>query len=45
MAKNIKIEVKGSEIVIFQTETIDYISRTDIARHKDDSKMDTIIQN
>ncbi len=45
MAKNKKITVKGTEIAIFQGEVNDYISLTDIARYKDASNMDAIIQN
>lgn len=45
MAKNKKIEVKGTEITIFKGDTEDFISLTDIARYKDSSNMDTIIQN
>ncbi len=45
MAKNQKIEVKGSEITIYKGEDDDYLSLTDIARYKDASNMDTIIQN
>jgi hypothetical protein len=35
MAKNQKIDVKGTEITVLRNETEDYISLTDIARHKD----------
>lgn len=45
MAKNKTINVKGTEIAIFQGEVNDYISLTDIARYKDASNMDAIIQN
>ena len=45
MVKNKKIEVKGTEITIFQGDQEDYISLTDIARFKDPAHMDTIIQN
>ena len=45
MSKNKKIEVKGTEITIYQGELNDYISLTDIARHKDAVHTDTIIQN
>jgi len=45
MAKNKKIEVKGTEITIFKGDTEDFISLTDIARYKDAANMDTIIQN
>lgn len=45
MAKNKTIEVKGTAIKIYQGEQSDYISLTDIARHKDVNNTDTIIQN
>jgi len=45
MAKNSKIEVKGTEITIFKGDTENFISLTDIARYKDPANMDTIIQN
>jgi hypothetical protein len=45
MAKNQKIEVKGNEITIIKSEANDYISLTDIARHKDENNTDKIIQN
>ena len=45
MAKNNKITVKGTEIGIYQGDVSDYISLTDIARHKDTLHTDTIIQN
>lgn len=45
MAKNQKIDVKGTEITVLRNETEDYISLTDIARHKDAEHTDTIIQN
>ncbi len=45
MAKNKKIEVKGTEITIYNGAVDDYISLTDIARYKDSVNMDTIIQN
>ncbi len=45
MAKNKKIQVKGTEITIFKGETDDYISLTDIARYKDSANTDAIIQN
>jgi len=43
--KNNKITVKGLEISILRIETEDYISLTDIARHKDSFGMDDIIKN
>ncbi len=45
MAKNTKIEVKGTEIAILKNNTDDYISLTDIARYKDPEHTDTIIHN
>ena len=45
MAKNKKIEVQGTPIAIYKGDAQDYISLTDIARHKDSSNTDTIIQN
>jgi hypothetical protein len=45
MTKNKTINVKGTEITIFQGEQSDYISLTDIARYKDATNTDTIIQN
>uniref|UniRef100_UPI000E58E1B6 KilA-N domain-containing protein n=1 Tax=Taibaiella helva TaxID=2301235 RepID=UPI000E58E1B6 len=45
MAKNKKINVKGVEIVLYEDNQQDFISLTDIARHKDEEHTDTIIQN
>jgi KilA-N domain len=45
MSKNKTINVKGTAITVFQGEQADYISLTDIARHKDATNTDTIIQN
>ena len=45
MAKNKTINVKGTEITVFQCEKSDFISLTDIAKHKDAANTDTIIQN
>ncbi len=39
------INVKGSEIAVFHKEHDDYISLTDIARHRDAERTDYIIQN
>ena len=39
------INVQGTEIAVFQGAQSDYISLTDIARYKDATNMDTIIQN
>jgi hypothetical protein len=43
--KNNKIIVKGSEISIIYIETEDFISLTDIAKHKDAFNTDDIIKN
>ena len=40
-----KINVKGTEIVLFPKEKEDYISLTDIAKHKDSERTNYIIQN
>jgi hypothetical protein len=45
MAKNKKIEVQGNPIAIYKGDADEYISLTDIARYKDSSNTDTIIQN
>jgi len=45
MAKNQKIDVRGTEITVLKNEQEDFISLTDIARHKDSEHTDTIIQN
>jgi hypothetical protein len=45
MVKNNKIEVQGITITITQIDKSDYISLTDIARHKDTNNTDSIIQN
>jgi len=46
MAKSIsKITVHNTEIIFLNTEIGDYISLTDIARHKDATNMDDIIKN
>ncbi len=43
--KNQKIEVKGTEITITVRSEKDYISLTDIARHRDAERSDYILQN
>jgi len=43
--KNNKIVVKGSEISILHIDTEDFISLTDIAKHKDAERTDYVIQN
>jgi hypothetical protein len=45
MAKNKKINVQGLDIVIYEDSNNDFISLTDIARHKDPEHTDSIIQN
>ena len=45
MGKNKKLNVIGTEIAVFQSELSDYISLTDIAKHKDTNNTDVIIQN
>ena len=45
MAKSKTINVKGTEITIYQDEKSDFISLTDIARYKDAENMDDIIKN
>lgn len=45
MAKNKKIEVKGTGITIYTGDVEDYLSLTDIVRYKNASNMDSIIQN
>ncbi|MDD3050176.1 MAG: KilA-N domain-containing protein [Candidatus Cloacimonetes bacterium] len=45
MSKNKTINVQGTAITVFQSEQSDYISLTDIAKHKDTANTDTIIQN
>lgn len=39
------INVKGSEIAVYRKEQDDYISLTDIARHRDMERTDYVIQN
>ncbi len=45
MSKNNKINVKGTDITVFQGAESDFISLTDIARHKDANNTDDIIKN
>ncbi|WP_324759461.1 KilA-N domain-containing protein [Sphingobacterium thalpophilum] len=45
MTKNKKINVQGVNILLYQEHQNDYISLTDIARHKDSAHIDSIIQN
>jgi KilA-N domain len=45
MSKSIKINVSGTDISILFINSSDFISLTDIARHKDAENTDTVIQN
>jgi len=45
MNKNKKINVQGVDILLYQEHQNDFISLTDIARHKDSAHIDSIIQN
>ncbi len=45
MSKNKTINVKGTEITIYQGGQPDYISLTDIARYKDSEHTDDIVKN
>ena len=45
MAKNKKINVQGVDIVLYEDNSCDFTSLTDIARHKDSENTDTIVQN
>ncbi|MBI5412649.1 KilA-N domain-containing protein [Candidatus Peregrinibacteria bacterium] len=42
---NQKINVKGTEIIIFQQKDDDYISLTDIARHKNSENTGSVISH
>ncbi len=43
--KNQKIKVQGTEVTVAKNHEQDYISLTDIARHKDPERTDYVIQN
>ena len=43
--KNYKIEARGTEITVLKIEQEDFLSLTDIARHKDSKHTDMIIHN
>ena len=43
--KNQKIEVKGTEIVIYSKKDDDYISLTDIARYKNPKEPKDVVKN
>ena len=45
MAKSKTINEKGTEINVFITSDSEFISLTDIARHKDEGNTDDIIKN
>ena len=45
MSKNRKIEVHGTEIMMFTERENEYISLTDIARYRDAERSDYILQN
>lgn len=45
MAKTNKISAGGTDITILKANELDFISLTDIARHKDAAHTDSIIQN
>ena len=45
MTKNKTIHVKGTEIILFQKDSQDFLSLTDIARFKDAERSDYILQN
>jgi hypothetical protein len=45
MAKNVKIEVQGTGIIIYKDNNEDFISLTDIARYRDADRSDYILQN
>ena len=45
MAKNRTLNVKGTEIALFQNNNEDYISLTGIARYRDAERSDYILQN
>ncbi|MDQ1149637.1 hypothetical protein QE382_001621 [Sphingobacterium zeae] len=45
MAKNKKFNVQGVDILLYQERQNDYISLTNIARHKDSAHTDDLIKN
>jgi hypothetical protein len=45
MPKNKKIEVIGTEVIIYSQNEQDFISLTDIARFRDADRSDYILQN
>jgi len=45
MAKNKKINVQGVDIVLYEDNSKDFISLTDIARYRDSERSDYLLQN
>ncbi|GAA3780222.1 KilA-N domain-containing protein [Flavobacterium ginsengiterrae] len=45
MAKNKKITVQGIDVVVYENDKDDFMSLTDIARHRDNERSDYILQN
>lgn len=45
MAKNNKIDVQGISVSVSRIDQADYISLTDLARHRDEERSDYILQN
>lgn len=45
MGKNKKINVKGFEVALYETQKEDYISLTDIAKYKNEDHTDDVIKN
>jgi len=45
MAKSRRINVQGIDVVIFEDDKEDFMSITDIARHRDSERSDYILQN
>ena len=39
------IEVKGSAVAVISQNSVDYISLTDIAKHKEPDRADHVVQN
>jgi len=45
MNKNQKVNIQGIEVVFYTENKEDFISLTDIARHRDNERSDYILQN
>ena len=45
MAKNKRINVQGIDVVVYEEGKEDFMSLTDIARHRDNERSDYILQN